>query len=143
MSAIHNKTKMDGECMYVREFVFACILVVVLCHLALVFDDSIFGIVLIVLLVNFGFIAPWAMLDMMLVYDSNDVTLSGPLYLLLTLIVVVAVAFISKKHALRNVIIAECLVASIFIAITYPHFDEKVFTERNIPYVTEESSDWI
>ena len=129
--------------MCVREFVFACILLAVLWHLAFIFDESLFGIVLFVLLSIFGFIAPLAILDMMLAYDTNDVAVFGPLYLLLTLIVVVAVAFISKKHHPGNVIIVEMIITSIFIAITYPHFDEKVFTERNIPYVTEESSDWV
>lgn len=129
--------------MYVKEFVFACILFVVLSHLVFIFDESIFGIVLFVLLSIFGFIAPWVMSDMMLAYDANNVTVFGPLYVLLTLIVVVAVAFISEKHALRNVIIVEILITSIFITITYQHFDEKVFTEKSMPYTTVESSDWI
>lgn len=129
--------------MCVREFVFACILLAVLWHLAFAFDESLFGSILIVLLIFFGFIALLAMLDMMLAYDINDVTLSGPLYLLTMIISAIAVAFISKKHHPRNVIIVEMIITSIFIAITYSHFDEKVFTERNIQYVTEESSDWL
>ena len=44
--------------MCVREFVFACILLAVLWHLAFIFDESLFGIVLFVLLSIFGFIAP-------------------------------------------------------------------------------------
>ena len=125
--------------MYVREFVFACILLAVLWHLAFIFDESLFGIVLFVLLSIFGFIAPWAMLDMMLAYDTNDAAVFGSLYLLLTLIVVVA--FISKNHRIRNVIIVEMIITSIFIAITYPHFDEKVFTEKSMHYTTVECSD--
>ena len=83
------------------------------------------------------------MLDMMLAYDTNDVTVFGPLYLLLTLIVVVAIAFISKKHHPGSVIIVEMIITSIFIAITYPHFDEKVFTEKSMHYTTVECSDWV
>ena len=127
--------------MCVREFVFACILLAALWHLAFIFDESLFGIVLFVLLSIFGFIALWAMLDMMLAYDTNDVAVFGPLYLLLTLIVVVAVAFISKNYRIRNVIIVEMIITSIFIAITYPHFDEKVFTEKSMHYTTVECSD--
>lgn len=129
--------------MCIREFVVACILLVVLWHLAFIFNENIFGIILMVLLVIFGFIAPWFMFNMMLTYEPNDAVLFSLLYLLFMLIIVGAVAFTSKKHALRNIIIAEMLITSIFIAITYPHFNEKVFTEKGTSYVTIESSDQV
>ena len=53
------------------------------------------------------------------------------------------VAFNTEKYSITKAIIVDFLILIVFIAITYPHFDEKVFTEKYIPYVTEESSDWL
>lgn len=129
--------------MTVLEHAFMCILLIVICNVDLMYDDHTFGgaltasfIVALVLYLPISLLHPPN-------YERNCFFYVWIFYSMVIIISWIVVAYNSNDHFKRNIIITEILITLLFIAISYPHFDEKISIKNSTNHITEENSNWI